>query len=206
MATSMIFGRDPEWTPPKEWPIPPVGGYTADDLDRLPNLPRHTELIDGSLVFASPQTVFHMRAIRLLQASLLHATPPALDVYSRMTVTLGPRNRPEPDVLVVESEACTELKETTFQPEDVVLAVEVVSEDSEARDRDTKPLKYAEARIPHFWRVELDEETELPVVHVFELEPTTKAYVATGIHREQLKVSVPFPVKIDLTAINRRQP
>ncbi|MFJ5729931.1 hypothetical protein ACIQC2_17880 [Streptomyces paradoxus] len=44
------------------WPTSPEGGWTADDLDRLPNLPPHTELIDGSLVFVSPQTVFHERA------------------------------------------------------------------------------------------------------------------------------------------------
>jgi hypothetical protein len=45
------------------WPMPPEGGWTADDLDRLPNLPPHTELIDGSLVFVSPQTLFHTRTI-----------------------------------------------------------------------------------------------------------------------------------------------
>lgn len=36
--------------PGYEWPRPPEGGYVAEDLDRLPNLPPHTELIDGSLV------------------------------------------------------------------------------------------------------------------------------------------------------------
>lgn len=35
------------------WPVPPEGGWKADDLDRLPDLPPHTELIDGSLVFVS---------------------------------------------------------------------------------------------------------------------------------------------------------
>ena len=31
------------------WPVPPPEGFTADDLDRIPDLPPHTELIDGSL-------------------------------------------------------------------------------------------------------------------------------------------------------------
>jgi Uma2 family endonuclease len=35
----------------------------------------------------------------------------------------------------------------------VVLAVEVVSPDSENRDRARKPQLYAEAGIPHFWRI-----------------------------------------------------
>ena len=50
-----LMSVDPE-APEPSWPVPPVGGWTADDLDRLPNLPPHTELIDGSLVFVSPQT------------------------------------------------------------------------------------------------------------------------------------------------------
>lgn len=41
------------------WPrrlIPPADGFTADDLDRLPDLPSHTQLLDGNLVFVHPQT------------------------------------------------------------------------------------------------------------------------------------------------------
>lgn len=53
---------EPE-VPEPRWAVPPEGGWTADDLDTLPNLPPHTELIDGSLVFVGPQTLFHMRAV-----------------------------------------------------------------------------------------------------------------------------------------------
>ena len=38
-----------------DWMIPPrPEGWFADDLDRLPEAPRHTELIDGALVFRLP--------------------------------------------------------------------------------------------------------------------------------------------------------
>ncbi|WP_396992343.1 hypothetical protein [Nonomuraea phyllanthi] len=37
-----------------DWVFPPPGGFTAEDLDHIPDLPAHTELIDGSLVFVSP--------------------------------------------------------------------------------------------------------------------------------------------------------
>ncbi|MGW7353021.1 Uma2 family endonuclease [Streptomyces sp. NPDC054784] len=188
--------------PEYEWPQPPVGGYTADDLDRLPNLPPHTELIDGSLVFVSPQSAFHARVMRLLENRLLAAAPPELDVFREMTVVLGRRNRPEPDVLVVRTEALERHDQTAFRPEDVLLAVEVVSPDSVDRDRDAKPRKYAAAGIPHFWRVE--DDGGRPVVYVFELEPATRAYVVTGVHRDELKVTVPFPVVIDLAAVDRR--
>ncbi|SOD64698.1 Putative restriction endonuclease [Streptomyces zhaozhouensis] len=183
--------------PTYQWPRPPQDGYVADDLDRLPNLPPHTELIDGSLVIVSPQTLFHLLTVELLTGQLTRATPDGLRVLREMTVTLGTKDRPEPDVMVVRAEGVSGLSQTSFAPEHVVLAVEVVSAESRARDRETKPRKYAAAGIPHFWRVE--PENDRPVVFVHELEPATGVYVPTGIHREQLKLTVPFPLDIDLT-------
>jgi len=199
MSAARDYGLDDDY----EWARPPEGGWVADDLDELPNLPPHTELIDGSLVFVSPQTAFHMRTIRLLDPALLDQAPEAYDVYSECTVTLDRYNRLEPDVLVVRAGADTGPKDTRLLPEDVIVAVEVVSEDSVARDREAKPRKYAAAGIPHFWRVEANDG--LPVVYVYELDPPTKAYVPTGIYHDKLTLTVPFSIDIDLTAINRRR-
>ncbi len=44
-----------------------------------------------------------------------------------------------------------------------------------------------------------------PVVYVYELDPATGAYTPTGIYHDRIKVSVPFPIDIDLTAINKRR-
>ncbi|MFF3341676.1 Uma2 family endonuclease [Streptomyces flavidovirens] len=200
MSAAPEYELDEEYN----YPVPPPGGWTADDLDRLPNLPRRTELIDGSLVFSSPQTTFHMRTMRLLENALLEQASDELDVFREFSIKLNKRNRPEPDVLVVPIGADTGPKSTYLKPEDVVLAVEVVSEDSEERDREVKPRKYAGAGVPHYWRVE--ENDGLPVVYVYELDPALKAYVPTGIHHNRLKLTVPFDIDIDLTAINRRRP
>jgi Uma2 family endonuclease len=190
--------------PSYRWPIPPPEGWTADDLDRIPGLPPHTELIDGSLVFVSPQTAFNGRCIRLLENGLLEQAPDHLDVMRHMAIRLDAKNRPEPDVLVFPVEANTGPDQTWYEPEDVVLAVEVVSPDSRDRDREVKPRKYSAAGVRHFWRVEKDEDKGLPVVYVYELDPATKAYGLTGIFHDRLKVTVPFEIEIDLTAINRR--
>jgi Uma2 family endonuclease len=198
MSAAREYGLDDQY----EWARPPVGGWTADDLDRLPNLPPHTELIDGSLVFVSPQTRFHMRTMRLLETTLLAQAPDEFDIDREFSVKLNKRNRPEPDILVIRADADTGPRQTFLHPDDVVLAVEVVSDDSEERDREVKPKKYAEAGIPHFWRVE--ENDGLPVVYVYELDPATGSYVVMGIHHNQLKLTEPFPITIDLTAINRR--
>ncbi|MEO3803962.1 Uma2 family endonuclease [Nonomuraea sp. B1E8] len=179
----------PEWF----YPGPP-GGWTADMLDHLPpDAPRHVELIDGSLIMRPPQTGFHMLTLRMFEISL--KPPPRLAVVREMTVTLGPRQRPEPDVLLVRKSAIGPAT-TSFKPEDVHLVAEVVSEESGERDRTTKPIKYSNAGIKHFWRIE--QENGLPLVHTFELEPTTRTYVPTGIHRERLQTNIGFDVDVDL--------
>ncbi|MFD3494471.1 hypothetical protein ACFWWB_28530 [Streptomyces sp. NPDC058690] len=56
---------------------------------------------------------------------------------------------------------------------------------------------YAKAAITHFWRIE--DEGGASTVHTYELDAVTSSYVATGIHRGRLKVSVPFPPTSILT-------
>ncbi|MFF4247625.1 Uma2 family endonuclease [Streptomyces sp. NPDC001822] len=182
------------------WPVPPQDGYTVDDLFTLPDLPPHTELLDGSLIFASPQRRFHSKTIDLLVNGLRSSVPKDLKVEREMTVVLDRRNGPEPDVSVVRASAATGLEQTRFQAADVLLAVEVVSPDSEARDRETKPNKYATAGIEHFWLVEMAGSDQHPAVRVYELDPVTKAYALTGIHHDRLKTGVPFSVDLDISA------
>jgi len=183
------------------WPVPPQDGYTVDDLFTLPDLPPHTELLDGSLVFVSPQRDFHSTMIDLLVIGLRRCAPPAMKIRREMSVVLDRRNVPEPDVSVVRSDAVTGPGLTRFQAADVLLAVEVVSPDSEARDRDTKPGKYASAGIPNFWLVDMSGTDNHPVVRVYELDPVSKAYALTGIHHDRLKTGVPFPIDIDITRV-----
>ncbi|MGW6691780.1 Uma2 family endonuclease [Streptomyces sp. NPDC054961] len=192
--------------PEYSWPIPPPGGWTADDLDTLPNLPPHTELIDGSLIFVSPQTLFHSRAVSFFEWQLQSLVPPGLEVVREFTIDIDRRNRPEPDVIVINEDVINEGKQTRFPAESVLLAIEVVSPESIDRDREAKPIKYARAGIPHFWRVE--NKDGRAVVYVFEREPATGVYTSTGIFHDRLKVSVPFPIDLDLTQITpkRRRP
>ncbi len=171
----------PEWF----YPGPP-GGWTADMLDHLPpGTPRHVELIDGALM------------VTLLTDRDQGIQPPShLAVAREMSITLGPRQRPEPDVLVLRREALSDLRRTWYRPEEVHLVVEVVSPESAERDRLTKPIKYSNAGIRYLWRVE--QEDQHAVAYTFELEPSVKAYVPTGIHRKRLVTYAGFDVDIDL--------
>ncbi|GAA3448280.1 Uma2 family endonuclease [Dactylosporangium matsuzakiense] len=182
-----------------DWMYPPrEEGWYAEDLDKLPEAPRHTELIDGALVLMmSPQRAWHGRVINGLVNTLTAQAPEGVEVDAQMTVRLDKRNRPEPDVVV--SRAPFVPDRTFYTPAEVLLAVEVVSPESAHRDRTVKLRKYAEAGIPVYWRVE--QEDDLPVVHVYELDTPTGAYVATGIHRHKLRAEIPFAIKIDLDTL-----
>ncbi len=104
---------------------------------------------------------------------------------------LGKRQMPEPDVLVVTAEAfVSEDPSRYYFAKDLVLAVEAVSPDSEERDRETKPGKYAKAGIPHYWRIERRDADA--VVYAYELDPATRTYGLVGIFHDRLKISVPF--------------
>ena len=137
----------------------------------------------------------------LLVNRLRRTAPADLRVRRQMSVILGRRQRPEPDVSVVRADADLSPEATALRAADIVLAAEVVSPDTEERDRERKPQLYAKAGIPHFWRVE--NTSGHPTVYVYELDPATRAYALTGIHHDQLKVTVPFDIDIDLRELGR---
>ncbi|WP_433794912.1 Uma2 family endonuclease [Actinoplanes sp. CA-252034] len=185
-----------------QWQRPPAEGFTADDLDKIPDLPSHAELIDGSLILVSPQKIFHTLMLDLLTQSLRSSAPRSKYLVRRdMSVVLSKRQRPEPDVIVVRADAEPDLSGTWYPAEAVVLAIEVVSPESEIRDRHRKPQLYAEAGIPYHWRVENREGK--PVVYAYELDPVIKAYTPITIFRDRVQLPDPFVIDIDLTELER---
>ncbi|MFJ9557177.1 Uma2 family endonuclease [Nocardiopsis sp. NPDC101807] len=185
------------------WFMPPPGGWTADHMDNLPPGVPRMELIDGALVLLSPQTKFHSRVMVNLVHDLQAVAPEDVDVLAEMTMKLGRHQRPEPDLVVYRDRSDGNETDTHVLPEDVLVVVEIVSQESRERDRTTKPLKYAQAGIPHFWRIEREENG--PAIHVYELDGTKDPrYVPVTIARERLKLDVPFPIDIDVKALAPR--
>jgi Uma2 family endonuclease len=184
-----------------DWMRPPrAEGWYADDLDNLPEAPRHTELIDGALVFMmSPQRSWHGRVVTALTNALTAAAPHGIEVDRELTVRLDDRTRLEPDVVVTT--APYDPDRTCYASSEVLLAVEVVSPESAHRDRTVKLRKYAAAGIPHYWLVE-DESSE-PVVHVYELDVPAGAYAPAGIFRGTVGRTVPFELTVDLRGFGR---
>jgi Uma2 family endonuclease len=179
-------------------PEPPLGGFTIRDLDDLDDLGHHVELISGGLSVNARPSVWHTTIMLNLWRALADQPPPEYRFLCEQGVKVDDGTRPEPDILAIHTRAL-EPDKSTFTGRDVALAVEIVSPGSERRDRRDKPPLYAEAGVAHFWRVE--RESNKPVVHVYELDETTRQYVATGIHRDALKVQVPWPLAVDLTRL-----
>ncbi|GAA2831306.1 Uma2 family endonuclease [Crossiella cryophila] len=179
-----------------EWMYPPrAEGWHADDLDHLPDAPKHLELIDGALVFRLvPQTVWHSAVVSGLTLALATQAPPGITAVHGMTIRVDRHNRPEADILVHATPPDPD--RTWFRPTDVLLVVEVVLPESAHRDRTVKLRKYAEAGIPHYWIV--DKEGSAPVVHAYELDRQTGAYVPVGSFCGTLERPVPFPIVVDL--------
>ncbi|QES42737.1 hypothetical protein DEJ49_18650 [Streptomyces venezuelae] len=178
-----------------------MDSLTADDFFAL-DLPRHAQLIDGTLIVPEPQGNFHSVSPYVLAQGLRRTAPGRLRVRRQMCVVIGARDVPEPDLVVVNASADGGPCLMSYAARDVLLAVEVVSPDSEERAQDTKPRKYAAAGIRHYWLVTMDENNR-PAVHTYELDPHTGSYAPTGIHHDRLKLAVPFTIDIDLTEIDR---
>lgn len=185
------------------WPVPPAAGYRFEDLFTLPDLPKHTELLDGGLVLVAPQSNYHSVLVDLVSEELRAASPPHLRVRREMIVRFSDRTALEPDVVVVPAEAVTSPAQASFETDQVLLAVEVMSPSSIERDRDLKPHLYGNAGIPHFWRIEWSAAGEPARAFVYRLGEDGR-YSLTAEHTGRLTATEPYAVEIDLTEVERR--
>ncbi|APA94129.1 hypothetical protein NS506_00038 [Nocardia seriolae] len=178
-------------------PTTPPGGFTAADLPRLIEVVDGSfELLDGEVVMMAPATHWHNEVIDILKHALRAIAPRDFVVGSEQGINIG-SSVPVPDVLVVSREVVGP-SSLVFEPEDVFLAVEVMSPGTKTKDRKLRPAQYADVGIKCFWRVE--NEDDAIVVYTFELLPEG-GYSPTGVHRGRVKVDRPFPIDIELPEV-----
>lgn len=185
----------------------PDGRYTLADwesLDHDPDGPR-VELIGGQLhVTPAPgftHQIFSDELRLILRESLIKFDRSDLVVVSAIGVGVSQDMGFVPDLVVVPTPEDGTVKVTAA---DVRLAVEIVSPSTRKNDRMTKPAAYAEAGIPHYWRVE-PVPGEPPTVVCFEL--VGGDYVKQVIVESERPASVkaaPVPVELDVDALYRR--
>lgn len=172
----------------------PLDGWTTDDLDSAPEDGRRRELIDGVLWMPPAPTGKHQKIVWRLAAALDRRCPPSHDVNQGVEIRINRRRSLIPDVLVTTIEAARQ-DLPRFAPYDVTLAVEIESPSSYTMDRITKPALYANAGIPHYWRVALDGGL---CVTVYRLDPVAEVYREVGSFTETITVTEPWPIKLPL--------
>jgi Uma2 family endonuclease len=182
---------------------PQADPWTVDDLDRLPDGSFY-EIIDGSLLVSPPPVPHHQIVASRLLRDMADAAPTEFEVLSPAGVNVS-TSYLEPDLAVVRGAAAL-ANPKRLEATDVLLVVEIISPSNAGVDRREKPIRYAEAGIPHFWRIEIEgDRTPYVVRHV--LVGDRYAEVGTVFAGDEETVDVPFPITLrpaDLLGPRRR--
>jgi Uma2 family endonuclease len=191
---SVMFGVEPI--------VPQVEPWTLDDLVRLPH-GFFYEIVDGSLILSPPPTVRHQLVAGRLgrqitaaaPADLVALSPIGLDVCGSFLV---------PDIAVVRA-AAIEPDPPWLAASDATLVAEIIEPRNVAIDRIEKPYRYAEAGVPHFWRVELTGD-RAPYIVRYRLGDGP-SYVELGtVHAgDEETVDVGFAVTVRPADLTRRR-
>jgi Uma2 family endonuclease len=179
------------WTPD---PITQrLAAYTVEDVLSLPDDAPRVELRDGVMIVVPSPTYAHQDICGLLWSWLRQHSPERYRASLATGVLLSVEDTFEPDVLLVD--ANVPLTRHYAKAEQVTLAVEVVSPGTRKRDRLEKPAEYADAGIPHYWRIEQNP------VHVFAYDLGKKGYELVADSADELVLSAPFEIRLPISEI-----
>ncbi|MEU0478562.1 Uma2 family endonuclease [Streptosporangium sp. NPDC006013] len=167
--------------------------FTVDDLLTFPDDGNRYELFNGSLLVSPSPIPLHQRAIARLLVILEGVAPPEFEPLPDVNLRASDRDFFIPDLVVVPTKAVDETQ-LMFAPRDILLAVEVVSPSTQARDRHLKRAAYAAAGIPVYWRIELSDG---PSVHVHELAGDEYKPAERHDAGEVATLFAPFEVSFD---------
>ncbi len=135
-------------------PPPPV---TFEELLAWADEDTHAEWVDGEIVVMAPANPDHQDLLGFLYRLVIayveeHRLGRVWFAPILMRLSTRPSGR-EPDLLFVTTDHLDRFKSTHLDgPADLV--VEIVSPDSDARDRGDKFLEYEGAGIPEYWLID----------------------------------------------------
>ncbi|MGW5741707.1 Uma2 family endonuclease [Amycolatopsis sp. NPDC003861] len=164
-----------------------------------------TELVEGRVLMSPSPVADHNIAVFELGQQLAPQLPSHLRVLPETDVNLGlaPPGKPgfsrRPDLLIVERAAIARVRQDSamLRAEDVAVVIEIVSPGSKRTDYHVKHDEYADAGIPHYWIIDMSEPISLVACHQAGEFGHMDAAAVTGT----FATDVPFPVKLDLTAL-----
>jgi Uma2 family endonuclease len=147
----------------------------------------HAEWVDGVVIMTSPVSARHQDIADFLVAILstfaqLHSLGKILNGPFQMKLAHTGR---EPDVLFLAKAHLGRLKKTYVDgPAD--LAIEIISPESQERDRSTKLYEYQDAGVPEYWLI----DPELEEARFYQLDDAGHYQLVNpdenGIYRSQV--------------------
>jgi len=179
---------------------------TIGDYAALPEDDQHRwELLEGSLLMSPSPTPDQMIASGALPYQLRGQLPddliPVQDVD--LDLVLAPADQPgtarRPDLVVVRRSEVDRVRRDggLLRASEVLLVVEIISPGSRRTDLIIKRGEYADAGIPHYWIIELDEPVSLVPCHL----AAGFGYQDPGASTGSYDADEPFPVRINLDAL-----
>ena len=136
--------------------------WTREEYDRMVELgllapDSHVQLIEGEILEMPPQGAPHSAIIGVVHETLraiFEGTP--FHVRSQMPLVISDDSEPEPDLAVVRGQVRDYMRAHPIAA-DVILAVEIAGS-TIGLDRRRKTKIYAQAGIPEYWIVALQEQ------------------------------------------------
>ncbi|NKE57667.1 Uma2 family endonuclease [Lentzea sp. PSKA42] len=162
----------------------------------------YTELVNGRLIMSPSPIRKHNVAGLNLAIQLAGQLPDDLEVIYDMDVNLelASPDKPgfvrRPDLVVAQRSAGKrqDAEGGLIRASEVVLVVEVLSPSSRQTDYRAKRHEYAEAGIPFYWIIDLDEPVSLAPLHLAGPFGYQEAPAETGVY----EAVEPFPLKIQV--------
>jgi Uma2 family endonuclease len=186
------------WTP--MWPSHQL---TLEEWEALPEDEAfRLELVEGVLSIVPKPVLLHQRSAMRLGSSLDEQLPDDLTALLDIEIVIEevPLTLRVPDVVVIRS-TTAELNPPRVHARELTLAVEILSDGTRRVDRMVKFAEYAEAGIPQYWIVDLDEPITL-LAYVL----VDGSYELSGEFSRLAALDVAgHPVPIDLSALTRRR-
>lgn len=138
----------------------PLKRWSVDEYHRLIaagiiTSNHHVELLDGQIVEMVPQDPPHASTTAEGSDYLKERFAGHAKVRTQLPITLSPSSEPEPDIAVVRIDP-NRYRDRHPSPEDVFLLVEI-ADTTLGYDRNRKAKVYAQAGIPEYWIVNLNQ-------------------------------------------------
>ena len=165
----------------------------------------YDELVEGRVVMSPSPVPDHNRPVFRVAVQVEPQLPPELEVllYLDVDLELAPPDAPgftrRPDLIVARRTARERVRQESgiIRATEVVVAAEFVSPGSRRTDHVAKRSDYADAGIPHYWIVDLDDPISLVAYHL----GGELGYVDGGAVTGIFTTTEPFPVRLDLGAL-----